>query len=154
MQLFVVGNCKTMSFSPIDFFNVTSWWTQTLRLGVFTFLPDAARCRCLFLSRCGRVPTVLTQNARFANPVPLSTSLQDGRCYHVSLCPQLKANLRPSLSSRTFNCHPNAVYDKPIAHVYCVNIILAIDSHFCLAERCEFSCPGPTTVCQQAPACV
>lgn len=83
------------------------------------------------------------KTARFANPVPLSTSLQDGRCYHVSLCPQLRANLRPSLSSRTFKCHPNAVYDKPIAHVYCVNIILAIDSHFCLAERCEFSCPGP-----------
>lgn len=39
-----------------------------------------------------------------------------------------------------------AVNDESIAHDYRVIIISAIDCNLRLAERCEFSFPGPTTV--------
>lgn len=122
--------------------------TQTLRLGVYTFYQTPLGVAVYFCPTVIAFQPLSHKIARFANPVPLSTSLQDGRYNHVSLCPELRANLSPSLSSRTFNCHPNAVYDKPITHLHCVNIILAIGSYLCLAERCEFGFPGPTTVCQ------
>lgn len=87
-------------------------------------LPSSTtRRRCE--SRCTFVPLIQIsdKSAWFPNPVPLSTSLQDGRCYHESLCSEMRLNLCPSLFIRTANFHPGAVYGAASSYGHLPGVI-------------------------------
>lgn len=86
------------------------------------------------------------KTARFPIPVPLSTSLQDGRCYHVSLSIENGLNLWPSSFIRTLTCYPIMDYCVYISQAQLLDVIIVIYSDLGVSEPFtvwEFDCPGP-----------
>lgn len=74
------------------------------------------------------------KTARFLIPVPLSTSLQDGRCYHVSLCIENELNLWPSSFVRTVTCYPIMDHCVCMSHGQLLEVIIVIYSDLCVDE--------------------
>lgn len=81
------------------------------------------------------------KTARFTNPVPLSTILQNGRCYSELLCCESGLNLPSSLLDYTASRYRMALYSMSILHGLTEAVIFVVFTHLIVGEPVNVCLP-------------